>query len=175
MGGANGDADHWVNGGNIGDIQDCKTRHPDRPFTATTNNAGHHNHDVAEDVKGGHVHGMDSSGNHYHSMGEYEQEAADMIQQYHMYTAANPSPMTSHMRRLEDPFSGGNSAEGNEKEMATSTDGNHSHTIKDAGEHIHNTSLTPCPNHNHSVRTNAGGDDETRPQSIVVNYYIKVN
>ena len=92
-----------------------------------------------------------TTGNHYHSIGAYEQEAQDMVQQYHHYTAGNPSPQAAHMWKVEDPHKGGNQAEGNEKEMATSGDGNHSHTI------------------------NGGGDRETRPKSYTVYYYIKTN
>ena len=54
------------------------------------------------------------------------------------------------MWKREDPFAG-DAAEGtvDEKEMATSTDGYHTHTIT------------------------GGGDSETRPVNISVNYIIR--
>jgi len=89
------------------------------------------------------------TGNHYHSIGAYEQESQDMVQQYHGYTAGNPSPQAAHMFKVEDPHKGGNEAEGDEHEMAVSTDGQHSHTI------------------------NAGGDAETVPRHVYMAYHIK--
>ena len=90
-----------------------------------------------------------SGGNHYHSIGGYDQETVDVLQQYHNYTAANPSPQMVGKNHIEDPFGGGNTAEGQELEMATSTDGAHTHTIT------------------------GGGDSETRPVNVSVNYIIR--
>ena len=91
------------------------------------------------------------AGNHYHSIGAFDQEAADIVQQYHNHTGANPSPQIAHMFLREDPYSG-SQAEGStiEKEMAVTSDGNHTHTI-------------------------SGGDTETRPKTYTVNFYMKIN
>ena len=89
------------------------------------------------------------TGNHYHSIGGYDQEEVDVLQQYYSYTAASPSPSMADKRRLEDPHETLNEADGQEWEMATSTDGAHTHTIT------------------------GGGDSETRPMNISVNYIIR--
>jgi hypothetical protein len=72
-----------------------------------------------------------------------------MLQQYYNNTASAPSALAKHMWKREDPGAG-NQAEGSEMEMATSTDGNHTHTI-------------------------TGGDTETRPKTYCVNFWIKVD
>jgi hypothetical protein len=125
MAGQNASNSAW-NGGTLGGWQEDRTALPNTAFTTH------------------------SDGNHYHSLGWYEQEGGDMLQQYYNNTASAPSALAQHMRKMEDPASGGNTAEGSEREMATSTDGSHTHTI-------------------------AGGDDETRPKTYCVNYFIKVD
>ena len=92
---------------------------------------------------------ISQSGNHYHSIGAFDQENTDYIQQYHNHTAANPSPQVAHMFLREDPF-GGSAAEGStlEKEMAVTTDGQHTHTM-------------------------SGGDGETAPKHVYMAYFIK--
>jgi hypothetical protein len=125
MAGQNGSNSAW-DGGTLGGWQEDRTALPNTAFTTHT------------------------AGNHYHSLGWYENEDNDMLQQYYNNTASAPSALAQHMRKMEDPASGGNSAEGDEREMATSTDGAHTHTI-------------------------TGGDAETRPKTYSVNYFIKVD
>jgi hypothetical protein len=72
-----------------------------------------------------------------------------MLQQYYNNTASAPSALAKHMWKREDPGAG-NQAEGSEMEMATSTDGNHTHAI-------------------------TGGDTETRPKTYCVSFFIKVD
>lgn len=113
---------------------------------------------------GGHGHISNASGTHYHSLGHYDQEPNDFIQQYHNFTAANPSPGMTGKKKGEDQNMAG-SAEGtaNELEAATSTDGSHDHNLSDA------------PNHTHVVEITGGGDYETRPKNYCVNYFVKIS
>ena len=126
MAGTNASNSSWI-GGSLGAWQEDTTARPDTPFTA--NNAG----------------------NHYHSLGTYDQERKDFMQQYHSNTAANPSALMVGKRKGEDANLAG-SAEGlaNEFELASSTDGQHTHSI------------------------NGGGDTETRPKNYSVAFYIKI-
>jgi hypothetical protein len=118
-------------GGPLGDYGHCKTAMP-------------LNHQYTIDVQ--------VSGNHRHSLGWYEQEGQDILQQYGNHTAGNPSAQAAHMYKLEDPATGGSQAEGPEREMAVSTDGQHGHTA-----------------------TIVGGDDETCSDFYAVNIFIRVN
>ena len=126
MAGTNASNSAWI-GGSLGAWQEDTTARPDPPFTA--NNAG----------------------NHYHSLGTYDQERTDFMQQYHSNTAANPSALMVGKRKGEDATLAG-SAEGlaNEFEIASSTDGQHTHSI------------------------NGGGDTETRPKNYSVNFFCKL-
>jgi hypothetical protein len=69
------------------------------------------------------------------------------------------------MNKIEDPHHAANPAEqqANEKEMATSSDGAHKHT------------LVPVKDHTHTLTVATGGDHETLPKSYTVNYFVKVN
>ena len=127
MAGQNASNSAW-DGGALGGWQEDNTARPKQQFTTNT------------------------TGDHYHSKGTYEQERQDMMQQYHNNTAANPSALMAGKRKGEDANLAG-SAEGaaNELEEATSTDGQHMHAI------------------------NGGGDTETRPKTYSVNYFIKVD
>ena len=127
MAGTNAGNAAWV-GGTLGGFQDDTTARPDTPFT--TNNTG----------------------NHYHSLGTYDQERTDFMQQYYSNTAANPSALMVGKRKGEDATQAG-SAEGtaDEFELASSTDGQHTHSI------------------------NGGGDTETRPKNFGVNFFCKIN
>jgi len=126
MSGTNAGNAAWV-GGPLGGFQDDTTARPDTPFT--TNNTG----------------------NHYHSLGTYDQERTDFMQQYYSFTGANPSALMVGKRKGEDATLAG-SAEGlaNEFEIASSTDGQHTHSI------------------------NGGGDTETRPKNYSVNFFCKL-
>ena len=114
------------NGGALNGYQEDKTARPDTPFTTNT------------------------TGNHYHSLGFFEQERQDMIQQYGNITAATATAgVNTPSFKLEDGHSG-NAAEGStvEKLAASSSDGNHTHTI-------------------------TGGDNETAPKHTYMAYFIK--
>jgi hypothetical protein len=130
MAGQNASNAAW-DGGTLKGYQEDKTAMPDTAFTASSN----------------------TTGNHYHSKGGYDSDPYDdIVQKYHSYTAGNPSPLMTNKNKWEDPYSGGNHAEGPEPELATSTDGDHSHTI-----------------------TVSGGDTETRPKTYSVNFFMKIN
>ena len=119
------------NGGTLKSYQEDNTRRP-RNTALTTSQAG----------------------SHYHSLGWFDQDVSDFIQQYSNINAANATVgVNSPQNKVEDAYDGGNSAEGttSERLAASSTDGNHSHTI------------------------NGGGDTETRPKTYAVNYFIKIN
>ena len=128
MAGTNSTNATWI-GGAINNYWEDKTKRPANAFTTNT------------------------MGNHYHSLGFFEQERQDMIQQYGNITAANATAgVNSPSFQLEDGHSG-NAAEGStsEKLAASSSEGNHSHTI------------------------NGGGDVENRPKTYTVNYFVKIN
>ena len=95
-----------------------------------------------------------TTGNHYHSLGFFDQERRDLIQQYGNITGANASGgVNTPPRIIEDGHAGGNPAEASILELlaASSSDGRHAHQIEQ------------------------GGDRETRPKSYTVYYYIKTN
>jgi hypothetical protein len=129
MAGQNASNAAW-DGGTLKGYQEDKTAMPDTAFTASSN----------------------TTGRHYHSKFVYDSERDDIPEQYHSYTAGNPSPPMAGMYKHEDPYAGGNQAEGPESELATSRDGDHSHTI-----------------------TVSGGDTETRPKTYSVNFFMKIN
>ena len=127
MAGQNASNSAWK-GGSLGDWQEDNTARPKQQFITN------------------------DTGNHYHSLGTYDQERHQFMQQYHSFTASNPSPLMKGKMKGEDANLAG-TAEGtsNELETATSTDGQHMHAIS------------------------GGGDAETRPKTYVVNYFIKVD
>ena len=92
-----------------------------------------------------------TTGNHYHSLGFFEQERQDMIQQYHNITGANSTAgVNTPSFKLEDGHSG-NAAEGSTSELlaASSSDGRHAHQVE------------------------SGGDGETAPKHVYMAYFIK--
>ena len=143
-------------GGSLLEISNCKTELPENEFLGGAGPAGKHNHAAT----------MALNGEHYHSKGTYDQELRDIMQQYHHYTGANPSPLLKGKRRGEDANLAG-SAEGtaNEIEEATSTDGSHRHGV----------SIIEVDDHVHVVTIGEGGDNETSPHTYAVNYFIKVD
>jgi microcystin-dependent protein len=110
----------------------------------TTDSNGNHSHTT--DVQGNHTHTTDVQGNHNH-MYPYVYDHIDAG------ALAYPANNNDGGRRYE----------------YTSTNGAHSHTTTTAGGHSHTTTTTG--GHSHTI---TGGDLETRPNNIALNYIIKV-
>ena len=102
-----------------------------------------------------HVHtGTTNSYTHAHTEGIYLGGTA-FDAEFGTVTTTNPNPQNRIM---------GNANENSITHPRTSND-THSHTIQTGqgqGSHAHNVDIT------------GGGDDETRPQNVLVNYFIKV-
>lgn len=100
------------------------------------------------------------AGSHYHGMPAFDEESGDIIQQYKSHTAANSEPAGLTNKR-EDVFSeSGNAAEGPEKQMATTSDGAHTHTVTGTATG--------------TVTVDTGWDAETRPDNVRLVFAIYI-
>ncbi|MCD4769663.1 MAG: tail fiber protein [Bacteroidales bacterium] len=145
-------------GGNSGDAigswQPFATGLPTSIFSISA--AGQHNHTGSLSAAGNHSHtGLTSSaGGHGHTIyGDGSQ----------LYLGDIVATGGGQFHGLE---TGGGQA------LTTSSVSNHFHSvsINTAGNHSHTLSINTTGNHNHIL---SGGDNETRPQNVYVNYIIK--
>ncbi len=145
-------------GGNTGDAvgswQSYATAMAMTPFSIA--NAGYHSHSGSSSFSGNHSHSgtTSSAGSHSHSI------IGDGKQLYFGHTVVdNPGKFY------------GLDTEGGAS-LSTSTAANHTHSlsITMAGSHNHLLSIDASGLHNHSI---SGGDTETRPENVSVNYIIK--
>lgn len=112
---------------------------------SSTGDVGEHGHGISG---GNHGHGMDSNGNHTHQ------------NQIDNGNGGNGLPLAR--------ISGKSSTSAN----PTDASGNHAHTIHSA-DHSH--AIAGSGAHSHTLSLSIAGFDETRPDNISVNAFIRVN
>ena len=144
------------NGRVFGSIQNWSTGMPTNKFTTDSN--GNHTHTT--DVQGNHSHTTDVQGNHTHWCSSAPRDdgngtgCMDNTQIYGLWADAGKystdDPIYQYGRYIVPA-------------------GAHSHTTTTAGNHSHNISYSGV--HSHTIN---GGDSETRPNNIALNYIIKV-
>ncbi len=145
-------------GGNTGDAvgswQAYATSLPTSSFSISAE--GNHIHSGSVVPDGSHIHGgvIGLAGGHSHSL--YTESSQ-------LYLGA---PMGNGSGAFFTVSTGGGPA------LATNSTGSHLHsiTIVSAGTHSHTLSIVTAGSHSHTL---SGGDNETRPQNVSVNYIIK--
>jgi microcystin-dependent protein len=103
------------------------------------------NHTHSTDTQGNHTHTTDVQGNHTHTVGSAWNGSGNPNQKYGVTYQSDAGNYT------------------------TTAAGAHSHTTTTAGSHSHTT--TTAGSHSHTIN---GGDIETRPNNIALNYIIKI-
>jgi len=153
------------NGRVFGSIQNWSTGMPTNKFTTDSNGNHSHttdvqgNHSHTTDVQGNHSHTTDVQGNHTHS---YTRSFYGLFHPDNTVSIATGADFTANTPSGAISAAGGHS-------HTTTTAGGHSHTTTTAGGHSHTTTTTG--GHSHTI---TGGDLETRPNNIALNYIIKV-
>ncbi|MCD4724492.1 MAG: tail fiber protein [Bacteroidales bacterium] len=144
-------------GDNVGSIQFFASSLPTNPFSA--NLAGNHNHTGTISSAGGHNHSGNTtqSGNHSHYLEKPNGGAWCWIPMNYGWGL-----QTSYVL-----YAGWNS-----QQLNTNITGNHQHTFttSTSGNHIHGMTINNNGSHSHTI---SGGDSETRPVNVYVNYIIK--
>jgi len=147
-------------GDNVGSQQETATGQPSTPFS--TNTTGNHNHSGNSDTVGNHSHSgsTSSNGNHSHNLlrpqggsGAIWGISTNYINEGIGSDGGYPLSVTGTA-------------------LNTNSTGDHSHTLttNTTGNHSHNLLINNNGNHAHSI---IGGDTETRPVNVYVNYIIK--
>ena len=135
-------------GDNVGSYQNAATGLPATAFM--TNPAGNHTHSAVINHGGGHSHSgiIYGAGAHAHTVNQHNSTITEGV--------------FGSTRSIVAP---GGSA-------TTSNSGYHGHAVYIglSGSHTHNVNIYPRGTHSHTI---SGGDTETRPVNVYVNYIIK--